>query len=158
MRLGRTVSSTQDSLIVIWWRDIDYLNTIILPVARLLDCTREVHPSVICHHFICNWLCLVTGACWVLGYRMQSCVLGSHTQTNYLWGEAEISVSRSELWKGARTCDVGLGERFPGLGESGKNPRELISWIENSGLKMASCRVQWRTPVVSVTQEAETGG
>lgn len=35
---ARVISSIQDSLIVTWWKNIDYLNTIILLVACLLDC------------------------------------------------------------------------------------------------------------------------
>lgn len=46
---ARVIRSVQDSLIVAWWRDIDYLNTIILLVACLLDCIEMsiIHPSVI---------------------------------------------------------------------------------------------------------------
>lgn len=80
-QLSRVISSVQDSLIVTWWRNIDYLNTIIPPSCLSLRLYWDVHHSLICHHFILNWPCLMTGSCWVLGYRMPWHVPGSHTLT-----------------------------------------------------------------------------
>lgn len=76
-QLSRIIHSTRDSLIVVWWRNIDYLSTII---ARLLGCIEMFIIRESGRRFALNWSWLVTGACsGGLGYRIQSHVPGPYT-------------------------------------------------------------------------------